>query len=167
VLEVPNSWLPEHVGIWANTTVGGVQIDRMGRPAINTVFNAGTDKNDFNVTVPSNDTTAFDGKFVTNVKGVLAAFSSLDTEGAYSDGVQSALAGVLLPDVLPYDVGTPTVGAFNGRALVDDVIDTELNIVTGGFAVDGVRDGVGAVPTDCVGPHSNYMDSFPYLGDPH
>jgi hypothetical protein len=167
VLEIPNAALPAHVGIWANTTVDGVQIDRMGRPAINTVFNQGDDKNGFNAIPPSEDRTAFEGTFPFNVRNVLAKFSSLDAEGAYSPEVQQALADVLLPDVLPYDIGTPTVGAFNGRALTDDVIDTELNIVTGGFPVDGVRDAMGAVPTDCVGAHGDYQASFPYLGQPH
>ena len=46
----------------------------MGRPAINTVFNtslvdpsAGTTKNQFNTTPPSQQRTAFGGKFRTNV----------------------------------------------------------------------------------------------------
>ena len=43
VLEVPDSQLRRGptgntVGIWASTTIGGQQVDRMGRPAIATVF---------------------------------------------------------------------------------------------------------------------------------
>ncbi len=38
VLEVPSSNLGTNIGVWARTTLGGQQIDRMGRPAINTVF---------------------------------------------------------------------------------------------------------------------------------
>ena len=46
---------------------------------------------------------------------------------------------------------------WNGRRLRDDVIDTELNIVTGGL-------GVGAVLTsDCVANDSNFRSSFPDL----
>jgi hypothetical protein len=36
------------------------------------------------------------------------------------------------------------------------VIDTELNVVTRG-----------AVRSDCVGPHSDYLKTFPFLGNPH
>ena len=27
--------------------------------------------------------------------------------------------------------------------------------------------GTGAIPSDCVGAHSDYKAVFPYLGDPH
>ena len=166
VVEVRNSNLPKRVGVWASTQAGGKLIDQMGRPAINTVFNKGTDKDDFNRTRPSDQATAFGGKFLNNVKNTLGAFSGLDSEGAYSASQLDTLAGVLIPDVLPYDIGTPTVGALNGRALADDVIDNELNLVTGGFAFAG-RNGTGAVPSDCVAAHTDYLTSFPYLGMPH
>ena len=65
-----------------------------------------------------------------------------------------------------YDTGTAAAGPLNGRALADDVIDAELNIVTGGFAFDG-RDGTGAITGDCVGAHDDYLSAFPYLGEPH
>ena len=29
------------------------------------------------------------------------------------------------------------------------------------------RDANGAVPSDGVGPHTDYLSSFPYLGKPH
>src|SRR5437879_5712089 len=63
VLEVPNSALGSdpHVGLWASCAIrrNGMltQIDRMGRPAINTVFNHGTDKNLFNSITPNVDRT--------------------------------------------------------------------------------------------------------------
>jgi hypothetical protein len=47
-------------------------------------------------------------------------------------------------------------GPLNGRGLADDVIDVELNLVT-----------KGAVPTDMIGPHADYLAAFPYLGKPH
>ena len=39
------------------------QQDQMGRPAVNTVFNASADKDVFNVTVPSAQNAAFQSKF--------------------------------------------------------------------------------------------------------
>lgn len=162
VIEVPDDALGTKIGYWATTTGPEGRIDRMGRPAINTVFNKGADKNAFNATDPVDDRARFSG----NVSAVLRHFSSLDTEGAYTDEQIQTLTGVLLPDVLTYDTSTTAAGPLNGRALSDDVIDTELNIVTGGFPFTG-RDSHGAVGSDCVGPHSDYLSSFPYVGAPH
>jgi len=165
VLQVPDGRLGSQIGVWGVTSeagTGGARIDRMGRPAINTVFNSGSDKNLFNASNPSQDR----GRFGGNVVSVLTTFSGLDTEGAYSTAEARTLKNVLLPDVLTYDTSTAAAGPLNGRALADDVIDAELNIVTGGFAFPG-RDGTGAIPSDCVGPHGDYMNSFPYLGAPH
>ena len=138
----------------------------MGRPAINTVFNPAADKIAFNKTAPYQQPTAMGGKFRSNVIGTLEAFSALDSEGAYAPADAATLAGILLPDELRYDVGSAAAGPLNGRGLADDVIDVELNIVTGGFPFAG-RNATGAIPTDMVGPHSDYQSSFPYLGMPH
>ncbi|HWC70692.1 MAG TPA: DUF4331 family protein [Actinomycetota bacterium] len=163
VLQVPDSALGRHIGVWAvTTTEDGDRIDRMGRPAINTVFNSGQDKVRFNNGYPASDYRRFSG----NVRGVLKTFSALDTEGAYTNAQTRTLAKVLLPDVVTYDTRTDAAGPLNGRALADDVIDAELNIVTGGFPFDG-RDADGAIGSDCVGPHDDYQKAFPYLGEPH
>src|SRR5437588_235525 len=61
-LDIPSSLLGSNpkVGIWTRTRVPMtlqpdrlMQADQMGRPAINTVFNHGSDKNTFNVTQPA------------------------------------------------------------------------------------------------------------------
>lgn len=163
VLQVPDATLGRNIGVWAITsTEGNDRIDRMGRPAINTVFNSGDDKIRFNDGSPRSDYR----KFSDNVRGVLATFSALDPEGAYTDAETRTLAKVLLPDMVTYGTRTDAAGPLNGRALTDDVIDAELNIVTGGFPFDG-RDGDGAIGGDCVGAHDDYLTSFPYLGEPH
>jgi hypothetical protein len=168
VLKLDNDLVGGKVSVWGSTTSlnGSTQYDRMGRPAINTVFNGfkkvfnsgvDNDKNQFNnIKDPQDDPTARNGKFTKNVITVLEEFSSLSGT-PYTDQEAAGLAKVLLPDRLPYDTSNPkTNGVFNGRALADDVIDTELTVVT-----------KSAVPTDCVGPHSDYLKSFPYLGPPH
>jgi Domain of unknown function (DUF4331) len=163
ILDLKNAALGGKIGVWAQTLdAAGKPIDQMGRPAINTVFNSGEDKNIFNATPPSQQV----AKFGPNVSGVLAAFSALDTEGAYSAGVNAALTGVLIPDMVTFDTATRAAGPLNGRALGDDVIDAELNIVTGGFESPG-RDAKGAIGTDCVAAHTDISTSFPYLGTPH
>jgi uncharacterized protein DUF4331 len=157
VIEVPNSALGgngTNIGVWGTTSSGGAVVDQMGRPAINTVFNAtGADKNAFNATPPSQQRTAMGGKFRQNVIDTLIALSALGTQ--YTPAQAAGLADVLLPDVLTYTVGTDA-SFLNGRDLDDDVIDAELGIVTGG-----------GVMGDGVGAHGDLLSSFPYLGVPH
>jgi len=173
VISIPNSQLPDTIGVWATTSYYADgrwhKGDQMGRPAINTVFNPAADKDLFNRTAPDRQATAFDGKFRKNVIAGLKFFSSLDSEGAYSDAQAAALAGVLIPDVLKYSRSSSLPAPLNGRALADDVIDVELNITTGGdpLGLFPGRDATGAVPGDGVGPHSDYLGTFPYLGNPH
>ena len=153
VLELPDDQLGSSIGVWADTRVwtgsGWALVDQMGRPAINTVFNAGADKESFNVTPPSMQDDP--GKpYRGNVSGVLQAL------GGYDSGTADFLASVLIPDVITYDTASSATNILNGRSLADDVIDAELGIVT-----------QGAIPSDCVGAHGDYLSSFPYLGLPH
>jgi hypothetical protein len=149
-LEIPNTALgpKPKVGIWARVVhhVSGkwIQVDRMGRPAINTVFNHGADKKTFNGQPPTMDRATFLPSFVSTLR----SFGHSDTEA-------QALARILLPDILTYDYSSAK-GFLNGRKLTDDVIDAELTLVT-----------KGKLTTDKVGPHTDYLADFPYLGNPH
>ncbi|TML97344.1 MAG: DUF4331 domain-containing protein [Actinobacteria bacterium] len=147
VLELPNRVLTADsahpkIGVWASTNAGGTQIDRMGRPAINTVFNHGDDKNRFNAGDPVNDRRDFGASFVST----LTALGAADPNG---------LAQVLLPDILTYDTSS-SAGFLNGRQLSNDVIDAELNLITNG-----------KITGDCVANDSTFADTFPYLGSPN
>ena len=149
VLRIDSSKLGKNIGVWGSTVTEGTRllVDQMGRPAINTVFNHGNEKNDFNHTIPSQQ---YKAPFSTNV---IAAFQGL---GGYSLADATKYAHVLLPDTLTYDTSGQAVGPLNGRKLTDDVIDAELGLVTNG-----------GIKTDCVGQHNDYLSSFPYLGNPH
>ena len=168
VIEVPDDQLGGKIGVWGQTTWwnGSTWMagDQMGRPAINTVFNtilvdtnASTTKNQFNATPPSRQRTAYDGKFRTNIITTLTNINAVLGTGApdYTVAQAQGLADFLLPDVLTYDTAT-IAGSLNGRDLNDDVIDIELGITTNG-----------SVTSDGVGPHSDYLAVFPYLGVPH
>jgi hypothetical protein len=152
VLEVPSSWLgSSNVGVWARTVLNNTQIDRMGRPAINTVFipnnvfePAGSEpsqRNAFNMAKPRNDQRDYRGEVVDTLEIFYGAGSP----------TAQALADFLLPDVLTIDTSS-AVGFPNGRGLADDVIDIELGLVTNG-----------AVTSDCVANDSTFSTSFPYL----
>jgi hypothetical protein len=82
----------------------------MGRPAINTVFNHGDDKNLFNQIEPAQDRADFLASFV----------ATLETLGGYSESEATAIAEILLPDILTYDYSS-SAGFLNGRKLTDDV----------------------------------------------
>lgn len=166
VLEAPNEALgqaPSTTSLWARTLLREnghlVRDDRVGRAAINTVFNHGTDKNIFNGLNPSQDPTALNSEGMTfraSFAGTLVTLST-STGHPYTATQAADLAAVLLPDVLNYDVSKPTsYASLNGRTLTDDVIDISLSLVTNG-----------GLTTDNVGPHTDYLDHFPYLGDPH
>ncbi len=156
VLEVPNSALGSNpkIGVWARTLLAAgdadgdasdyTKDDRMGRPAINTVFNHGNDKNTFNQIDPPQDRPLFEASF----QATLASFG-------YSAAQADAIADILLPDILTYDYAS-SKGFLNGRKLADDVIDISLTLVTNG-----------KVTTDKVGPHTDYLSHFPYVGEPH
>ena len=131
------------LGLWASTQQGGT-FDRMGRPAVNTVFLPSDMKEAFNAGKPKDDQANFRDE-------VVATLLALGNNQATAD----ALADVLLPDILTVDVSDPS-GFLNGRQLGDDVIDAELNLITGG-----------AVTTDCVANDSTFSSSFPYLADPN
>jgi hypothetical protein len=159
VLEVPNRrglGRNSKVGYWARTLIpeNGMLMhdDQVGRPAINTVFNHGTDKDLFNITPPDRQRSTVTSTGNTFLQNFISA---LETLGGYTASQAAGLAEILLPDILTYDY-TSSAGFLNGRKLADDVIDAELSLVTNG-----------KITSDFVGPHADYLSKFPYLGTPH
>jgi len=137
--------------------------DQMARPAINTVFVTTADKDNFNNTVPSAMGAAFQAKFKTQ----LLALNKNYTTNALTQTADQ-LTGLLATDVL--NVSTTGATSFydgtnllTGRALGDDVIDTELLLLFGG--PDGK-----ANPTltkDNVNANDKaFSATFPYLASP-
>ncbi len=167
VLELPASMLTgatSQIGVWAATTVGSKQIDRMGRPAINTVFipsnpfepKEESGKNTFNKSQPKSDQAKFRAEVVDSLQ-VLHSLNDAAGDDKSDDAKKIAgLADVLLPDVLTFDTAKKD-GFLNGRKLADDVIDAELGLIT-----------EGAVTTDCVSKNDRaFRAAFPYLATPH
>ena len=148
-IEVPNSELGrQNLGLWARTLadVGEkwIQADRGARPQ-QAVFLTGAENADYLAGEPADD-----ARFV-------AVFAhSLQHAGGYTPQDANLVAGRLLPDILPYDLQRPAGFPDNGRTLTDDAVDVFLPILTNG-----------KVTGDKVGPHSDLLDRFPYLGPPH
>lgn len=143
VLELPSSELngaDSNIGVWGRTIQGGDQVDRIGRPAINTVLLPEGRKTEFNLADPSGDSATFGD----DVNAAIAGLS----DQANAD----ALTPVLLPDVLTFDTSLAS-GFLNGRQLADDVIDAELGLLSDG-----------ALTTDGVDSNDRqFLDVFPYL----
>jgi hypothetical protein len=148
-IELPNSALGAgKVGLWARTLANQdgkwVQADRGARPQ-QTPFLSGEANAAYLAAEPADD-----DQFV-------AAFAhALEHAGGYKPGDATRVAGTLLPDILYYDPKRPASFPSNGRALADDVVDFFIPILTNG-----------KVKGDKVGPHSDVLGAFPYVGAPH
>ncbi|MEO8570349.1 MAG: DUF4331 family protein [Chloroflexota bacterium] len=162
-IEVPNARLGgtgRNVGVWSTVLRrnNGIysQVERMGRPAINTVFNnTSAEKEAANRLRPSDDR-AFDRD------NVIATFTAIDhvlevnSLSNYSAIEIAGLAKVLTPDTLTIKLGDGH-GFLNGRKLGDDVIDAEFGLLTHGNVTS---DGVNA--NDRL-----FRTTFPFIAGPH
>jgi len=149
VLEVPNSALGSgKIGLWHRTVDGAsgkwVQADR-GALASQSVFLPGDQGAAYQAGQPADD-----ARFIP----VFA--HSLEHTGGYAPEEAKRAAAILLPDILPYDPSKPASYPANGRALTDDAIDVFLSILTNG-----------KITRDNVGPHTDLLATFPYVGAPH
>src|ERR1700728_1123482 len=151
-LELPNSLLgPKEIGLWARTLIpatsatrGWGQADRCARPN-QTPFLSGEQNDAYLAGEPADD-----ARFIP----VFA--HALEHTGGYAPQEATRVASTLLPDILHYDPSRPASFPHNGRVLDDDVSDIFLAILTNG-----------EVKGDGVGPHTDLLAEFPYLGPPH
>lgn len=159
-LEVPNELLGDSpkIGVWTRTLLPMVmqrdhftQFDQAGRPLIGALFTNGNDQTLFNQTEPANQ------RATRNASGrtFLEQFTTvLEKAGNVPTSKAKEVAEALLPDILECDRSRPS-GFPNGRCLHDDVADHMLGMLTNG-----------AITTDHVGPHADYLAEFPYVGHP-
>jgi Domain of unknown function (DUF4331) len=155
VLEVPNSALGhKKLSVWHRTLVpangaggGWIQAERGARPLqLFLVFGlSGVERDAYLAGEPAGD-----DRFI-------AAFAhALEHTGGYTPHEAERLARTMLPEVLSYDPTRPASFPDNGRSLTDDAVDAFLTTLTNG-----------KVTEDKVGPHSDLLAEFPYLGPPH
>ena len=182
VVELPRAALGGGtVHLWETTSLPNgftyAQEDREGRPGIKTVLSTVTARRH---QINSMDNPTDD---VAQLKNDILTF--MNFPAGRSAALSNALASMLVPDVLTanlsdmskasylgVETGGFTGGKFGGRALQDDVVDIDLMAIFGptipalGLAPD---DGAEKpqFETDNVGPHTDYLNVFPYLGNPH
>jgi hypothetical protein len=152
-LEVPNRDLESAVGLhlWHRSLVqtdaagiGWIQADR-GALASQAVFLPGERRDAYLGGEPAQD-----AQFVDTFA------HSLEQSGFYTFDEARRAARSILPDVLPYDHRRPAAYPSNGRALTDDVANVFLAILTNGNVYESG-----------IGPHTDVLSDFPYLGPPH
>ena len=136
--------------------------DQMARPAINTVFVGSARKNEFNTTVPSAMNAAFNADFQAVLTGFGYTGNALGMDKA-------TFAGALVTDVLNVKMnGTTTffdgTNVLTGRALADDVIDTELLLIFGG-PMGTANEGLTSDNVDAN--DKAFLNEFPYLASAH
>jgi hypothetical protein len=171
-INVPNSKIGgtgHTVGVWGATSVarswGWQQLDRMGRPAINTVFNGthtpltstlnNNEKEAFNHINPSSDRAVATDN-VKAVMGLINGVLAANSATTFTDPEIAALANTLLPDILTVKLGD-IAGFLNGRRLSNDVINAEFSLLT-----------KGAITSDGVDANDKaFLSTFPYEAAPH
>ena len=148
------------VGIWSATKLatdagGWRQINRAGHPMMWPIF--WPDDTDFsnpaNLRHPSEDVAAAGS----SIAGQVAAVVSASGTSADPQGYGQTVARRLLPDVLPYEIGTPAsygFAAFNGRALADNAPEAMLSLVTNTGVQSGLKSSVA---------ERQRTTSFPYV----
>ena len=146
VLEVPSTDLngaSSNIGVQGRTLLNGTQVDRIGRPAINTALIVGdAQKEAFNLGNPDVDFQTFG----TAVQDRIEVLNGGDT------GTAAGITAILLPDLLTFDTSDAS-GFLNGRQLADNVIDAELNLLTNGaITSDGVLEN-----------DREFLNVFPFL----
>ena len=148
------------IGAWCATKLatdagGWRQVNRGGFPMMWPIF--WPDDTDFsnpaNTRHPAQDFAADGAHLAGHVAAVVAASGTVDDAAAYGQ----AVARQLLPDVLPYEVGTPATFGFagrNGRPMADNAPEAMMSLVAGTTIPSGLR------PSVASGQRSG---RFPYV----
>jgi len=140
VLEVPDGELlagadnKRRIGVWAVATLatdagGWRQINRIALPMIPPLFTQYNEDlgNRLNAGRPSDDFATYGETLIKSIASVVTAYGTAEDPKAYAE----KLAHRLLPNVLPYQVGTPASFGFaewNGRSLTDNAPDVMFSI---------------------------------------
>ncbi|MEO5877135.1 MAG: hypothetical protein ABIQ26_19240, partial [Streptosporangiaceae bacterium] len=151
------------IGVWAVTRLatdagGWHQINRAGLPMIHPLF-AQHDEHlgeHLNLGGPANDVGDHTTTVTDLVAGTVAAYGTAADPESYG----AAVASRLLPNMLPYTVGTPAVfgfAAWNGRSLTDNTPDVMFSLAANTpISIGLTKDSVTYKPGT----------AYPYLGRP-
>lgn len=155
VVEVPNTMLPGNIHVYATTAMYNVdqwvQVNRLANPLMTHMFMV-NNKMEISEHIqhrPDSDLTRAYAVSGTVLRAVTLD-NKLPSPVAYADSV----AVKLLPDMIPYNVGTEAAYTFekiNGRKPSDDAMDAALSIF------------VGREVTDHANTFNRHPKQFPYV----
>ena len=159
-LELPTAALgAEVVSLWGVTSAiedgGWARVDRWATPLVQHLFFNHDHHlaDEYNKARPQDDAQAYAERISGFVEKLTAAAGTASDPKAYGQHV----AGMLLPDVLPYDARKPAgygIEERNGRTMADDVYDVMVSLVANTPLSDGVGSG------------DDHLAGFPYLAPP-
>ena len=169
VLEVPDDQLlpiakpDKRINAWALTSLatdagGWRPINRAGHPMIHPLFTQYDEKlgDQLNATRAADDVANHGKRIADAISAVVGAYGTAADPRAYG----AAVAARLLPDVLPYTIGTSAVYGFNemnGRSLTDNAPDVMFSLATNtAFTIGLTKDSVTSKPSE----------RFPYVPSP-
>lgn len=154
-LEVPfddeDLSMDRKIAVWATTKLatdagGWHPINRIGLPMMWPIFRP--DDSDIadhaNLTSPADDRTNYLETFSRQLTDLVAAVATSANPGKYADLV----AQLILPDLLPYVVGTEAnfgFAGFNGRHLSDNAPEVMFSLVTNSAQSTGLKPSASAV----------------------
>ena len=164
-----------------------VQVERLGRPAINEgLFVTNDYLNAVNSITPEQDAGALVGPVFAEAAATLGALANIGTALGATPPAAGDVVAALIPDVMRIDttitsagsayangavaVGT-TVRPVAGRKLEDDVIDITYQVLTGkaglGDGVPYTRPAAGPGSTNPAIGHKPLVATFPFLATPN
>jgi hypothetical protein len=142
------------------TDAGGWRsINRVGLPMIHPLFTQYNEKlgDDLNEGHPADDPARYGDLLTREIAGVVRAYGTAADPDAYA----TAVVERLLPNVLPYVVGTPACFGFNswnGRSLTDNAPDVMFSIAANTPVALGIgRESVTSTPR----PYFPYVPEAP------
>lgn len=153
VVELPTSELGTdgEIRIWGRCSVREngrlIHADRAGHPSVSSFFNTDETKEEYNASEPVNDRERWTDQFV-HLMGHTGNYTREEAIAAIDDEA-------LLPDMLVFDPSRPAKYP-NGRVFTDDIINYRLSFLS-----------KGDIPPTGLEPHTDVLDEFPYLGNPH
>ena len=152
--------IPDFSGVYA-------QQDQMARPAVNTVFVSSSMKDTFNMTIPSQQSGAFQTMFQNNLEALSPAYANPGDANALGQD-SDAFSTLLATDVLNVSLDGKTTffdgtNVLTGRALADDVITVELLLIFGG---EDFGENPNLSDDHVDANDKTFLSSFPYLASP-
>ena len=155
VVEVPNNMLPDTVHVYSTSAMYNkdqwVQVNRAANPLLTHMFMA---NNPMEVAEHIQHRPDVDTTRGYAVSGTVLRAVALDNKLANPVAYADAVAVKLLPDMIPYKVGSKAAYTFekvNGRKPSDDAMDAVLSIF------------VGRKITDNANSFDRHPESFPYV----